>query len=58
MDASQTQPAEERPEDQPASDHPPTGESILNIEDHQQIEVDPPSGPAIVSRTSTRMYHD
>jgi thiamine kinase-like enzyme len=58
MDASHTQPVEERLEDQPANGHPPTGDPIPNNEDHPQIEVDPPYSPATVSRESTSMYND
>jgi hypothetical protein len=50
MDASYTGLVEELPGYQPASGHAPTGEPILNSEDQPQIEIDPPSGPAIVNR--------
>jgi hypothetical protein len=58
MGTSNINPAEELPEIQPTSGHPPAGEPIIHMEQHPQIEVDLPSGPAIVSRTTTSMFKD
>jgi hypothetical protein len=58
MVASHTKSVEERPEDQLAGGHPLTGEPVFNSEEHPQIEMDPPSGPALVSRESTAMNKD
>jgi hypothetical protein len=56
MDTSNISPAEELPEIQPTGGYPLAGETIIHMEQHPQIEVDLPSGPAIVSKTGTSMY--
>jgi hypothetical protein len=58
MDNSNINPSEELPEIQPTSGSPPAGEPIPHMEQHPQIEVDLPSSPAIMSRTSTGMYKE
>jgi hypothetical protein len=58
IDTPNIHPAEELPEIQPTSGSPPAGEPIPHMEQDLQSEVDPPPGPAIVSRTSTNMYKD
>jgi hypothetical protein len=58
MDTSSIDPAEELPEIQPTSGYHPADEPIIHMEQHPQIDVDPPSNPAIVSKTSTGMYKD
>jgi hypothetical protein len=56
MDTSSINPAEELLEIQPTSGYPPADEPIIHMEQHPRIEVDLPSGPAIVSKTNTSMY--
>jgi hypothetical protein len=56
MGISNTNPVEEHPEIQPGSGHSPIDEPIPRINEHLQIEVDSPSGPAVVIRTGKSMY--
>jgi hypothetical protein len=58
MDTPNINSAEELPEIQPAGGHTPAGGPIIHMEQHPQVEVNLPSGPAIVSKTSTGMYKD
>lgn len=56
MDTYNTDPIEEPPEILAASSYPLTSESVLDTEKDAQIEIDLPSGPAIVSRASIIIY--
>ncbi|CEJ62566.1 hypothetical protein PMG11_11063 [Penicillium brasilianum] len=56
MDTSSINPAEELPEIQPTSGYPPADEPIIHMEQHPQIDVDLPSGPAIQAEDTERPY--